>query len=297
MSKNPSQDRKRWLNHHHYRTYEIALRITQAVGLSADLRDLDYLHDWISVYLQPWQKESAIHRFAAVIANEMFAEDTQGPYVEVYEPEEHPAEIRRYLPVDIAMRAYGVGDGEMFEVPERDGTTVREGNVSRWVESSKVADACFDYTFDLQMTEAYDRLLEQITDEVFHTVFPNRALLSRLHEVLAIYVGEIDPESLVDEPELAGLFSREGVLKRVRPPRWARRAVFFRDHGHCAICGTDLTGLIDPLPAKQFDHIVPLDRGGLNDVSNLQLLCQPCNSRKSSKLIQPGVKYRRYYER
>lgn len=30
----------------------------------------------------------------------------------------------------------------------------------------------------------------------------------------------------------------------------------------------------------EFDHIVPLSRGGADDVSNMQVLCRKCNTRK-----------------
>jgi 5-methylcytosine-specific restriction endonuclease McrA len=70
--------------------------------------------------------------------------------------------------------------------------------------------------------------------------------------------------------------------------------VFFRDHGHCATCGSDLTGLID-MPAAQFDHIIPLSLGGFNAVSNLQLLRQACNREKAAMLIEPSTRFRRYF--
>jgi hypothetical protein len=295
MDLRPDRGSKQWLDHRHYRTYEIALGITRAVGPSGDLRDLESLADDIADFLPAWQKETAVHRFARYIADEMFLEDTQGRYIEVYDHDSGTIETRRYLPVDVAMRSYGIGSGEMFAIPERHGREVREGNVIRWEESSQVADACYHYTLDLQLTDDYDRLLARIADEVFHTIFPNRVLLRRLHETLAIYVREQDPENLADEPDIAKLLTGEGHLKRVTPPRWATRAVYFRDHGHCAACGADLMGLIDPLPAAQFDHIVPLSLGGLNDVSNLQLLCQPCNGKKAASLIDPGTRLRRYY--
>ncbi|MBD2001525.1 HNH endonuclease [Leptolyngbya sp. FACHB-541] len=84
--------------------------------------------------------------------------------------------------------------------------------------------------------------------------------------------------------------------KRVTPPKWARKAVFFRDRGMCAICGTDLSGLVSLSPIENFDHMVPLARGGLNDVTNLQLLCQPCNLRKRDGTATTSRTYEAWYD-
>lgn len=43
----------------------------------------------------------------------------------------------------------------------------------------------------------------------------------------------------------------------------------------CAQCGSTYNLTID--------HIIPLIRGGTNDIRNLQILCRPCNSAKSDR--------------
>ena len=46
--------------------------------------------------------------------------------------------------------------------------------------------------------------------------------------------------------------------------------------GRCACCRR-------PLSNYHVDHIIALKRGGSNDKKNIQLLCPPCNSRKSAR--------------
>lgn len=49
-----------------------------------------------------------------------------------------------------------------------------------------------------------------------------------------------------------------------------------RDGFHCAHCkssGNDL----------QIDHVIPISKGGTNDMGNLQILCRDCNEAKSDK--------------
>ncbi|WP_338928357.1 HNH endonuclease signature motif containing protein [Roseomonas mucosa] len=53
--------------------------------------------------------------------------------------------------------------------------------------------------------------------------------------------------------------------------------LFAAQHGFCNNCACSIQG------GYHVDHIMPLKLGGRNDVSNLQLLCAPCNMRKHAK--------------
>lgn len=63
---------------------------------------------------------------------------------------------------------------------------------------------------------------------------------------------------------------------RMAIPSDVANAVWNRDGGQCCICGsrTEL----------EFDHIIPISKGGATTFRNLQLLCRTCNIKKSDKI-------------
>ena len=58
-----------------------------------------------------------------------------------------------------------------------------------------------------------------------------------------------------------------------------RNLVYNRTEGHCGICGRFI-----PLEEYTIDHIIPLSKGGTNDLSNLQACCSFCNKAKDDSL-------------
>lgn len=70
----------------------------------------------------------------------------------------------------------------------------------------------------------------------------------------------------------------EGDFSRLSISDGVRRAVLERDGAACLECGA-----VDELT---IDHIVPVTKGGGDDVDNLQILCKRCNSRKGNRIRQ-----------
>jgi hypothetical protein len=63
---------------------------------------------------------------------------------------------------------------------------------------------------------------------------------------------------------------REAIPERVRHEVWRR------DRGTCVECGS--RGRLE------FDHIIPVSRGGSNTPRNIELRCEPCNRRKGARI-------------
>lgn len=68
---------------------------------------------------------------------------------------------------------------------------------------------------------------------------------------------------------------KSGKLDRL--PRGTIPRIGALQNWRCAICRTSIKS------AYEIDHIEPIARGGKHEPRNLQLLCKPCNGRKSAK--------------
>ena len=68
----------------------------------------------------------------------------------------------------------------------------------------------------------------------------------------------------------------EKASSRERIPEEVQMFVWRRDGGKCVKCGSQEN--------LEYDHIIPVSKGGANTNRNIQLLCEPCNRSKSDKV-------------
>lgn len=67
------------------------------------------------------------------------------------------------------------------------------------------------------------------------------------------------------------------IYERPRIPESVRIEVWRRDSGKCARCGSR--------EKLEYDHIVPISKGGSNTARNIELLCEKCNRSKSNNVV------------
>ena len=129
--------------------------------------------------------------------------------------------------------------------------------------------------------------------ETFFVLFQNRGLLLLFNEMLAGIIANSDADESIQDSNK--YLASTGRFKRVAIPSWVKRAVYFRDRGFCVMCQKDLSGILNIRNTKNYDHVVPLVRGGLNDISNIQLLCQSCNAKKKGRPAITSNVYEAWY--
>lgn len=138
----------------------------------------------------------------------------------------------------------------------------------------------FIYHTEYLLEEASKSLTPLIQTEVFNLLFSDRGFLIQFNKAIADEIKELKVA------DLPNVLKKDGVAKRVTYwPKWLERALFCREKGLCAICKTDLSSIYHTGGKLAIDHMVPLNLGGVNDSSNLQLLCQKCNLDKLGDTI------------
>ena len=275
-----------------YETYEMCSVVEGVLRQPYEYaRSLEGFHcdgQWAG-WLSPFPKVSALHQFIDFVVHGVH--DEQAERVDLEQrlaTHRHfaslPAAISdlkpHILPIELAFAHHGIDHLSFVQ---------HLADTGRKFDGAEDDDV-YDYMFEIALSEAYEALMQQTVAEVFHVLFQNRSLLLSFNEYVSGILERSDPAS-AQGYDLSRL-AKSGTLRRTKPPMWARRAVFFRDRGQCVLCERDLTGLVNLDNVENFDHIVPLALHGINDVSNLQLLCVPCN--QGDKKAKRGVTSNRY---
>ncbi len=281
-----------------YETYYFANAITNVLRNQSDyLRALDdfYGDNKYLVLIRPFSKFSALHCFISFVIDAIICDEVNYIQLDIRQDEASRranniggfGELNQsILPINEAFQYYGINHisfQDWLKEHGKDFLEARDADVS-------------DYYNDLRLEGEFDTLLEKAVQEVFFVIFQNRQLLLLFNEMIACQVtaGQYFVENLIDD-EYQGYFASPGVLKRVNIPKWAKRAVYYRDRGLCTVCHCDLSGELNISSREHYDHIVPLAKGGLNDVSNIQLLCQDCNLKKQGNKKTTSDYYENWY--
>jgi FtsK/SpoIIIE family/HNH endonuclease len=99
-------------------------------------------------------------------------------------------------------------------------------------------------------------------------------MVAARRELAQVYVAA--PEFIDAAGLLAKLDAKRQTKTRSPIPEAVRHGVWRRDDGRCVECGSQ--------ESLEFDHVIPVSRGGSNTERNLQLLCERCNREKSAKI-------------
>jgi hypothetical protein len=239
----------------------------------------DFMKQCLGDVLRPFPKFSALHHFITFAVRHIFEEEVDDVVLDSVVREEDYK-----LWVDEGLATYHIPHVEFKE-------WLRKRSLP--IDSLEDEDTILEYYRHLTEAGPFNELLQRIADELFFILFINRNFLYHFNKRLSAHIARIRIQELEEHSRKP--FKQDGVLKRVSIPIWARRAVFYRDRGICSNCQKDISGLVNIHDSRHFDHIIPLTSGGLNDVSNLQLLCETCNLKKSGKEIQPSNIYERWY--
>jgi len=83
-------------------------------------------------------------------------------------------------------------------------------------------------------------------------------------------------EKVRNEVDRIKSLSAEENIARQPIPEEVQIFVWNRDGGKCVKCGSQVN--------LEFDHIIPISKGGSNSARNIQLLCENCNRQKGATI-------------
>ncbi len=180
-----------------------------------------------------------------------------------------------------------------------------EQEYEKWLETSNAYGISFHTELDYDdenvnfykwyedNIDVFDKIFESITDEIVHIIFADHNFLIKFNKFVASIIKNENEERDWSFPE--NVLTKEGTIKRKPIPVWVKEAVFHRDHGKCVFCGVNLTGQYEHSTKCNYDHIIPLNKYGVNDPCNIQLTCEHCNKSKKDSNEIPQYYYESWW--
>jgi hypothetical protein len=121
-----------------------------------------------------------------------------------------------------------------------------------------------------------DEIEGEVADIEILEEFPKEMPPKIILECYCTIFGHMCPVFFVRESFTESEESRR--ITRHIPP-YIMLKVARRDNYTCQVCGKHLTD-----DTFEFDHLIPISKGGPSDVHNLRMVCRHCNRKKSNKI-------------
>lgn len=131
-----------------------------------------------------------------------------------------------------------------------------------------------DLDSDKEVIEIY--VVQQLQEIGFHKThwFIKERILTEIEYLIESLRILIEPEFIPFEEKESTEPNKEKTDRYI--PSSVKLAVWRRDGGKCVECGSK--------EKIEYDHVIPVSKGGSNTERNIQLLCEKCNRKKAANI-------------
>ena len=127
---------------------------------------------------------------------------------------------------------------------------------------------------DIDIENAIVRELKKVGFTNKHWHIKQRYILEIEYMIEALRI-LVEPEFIPLDVETEESADEEKVCRYISSS--VKLAVWRRDHGKCVECSSN--------EKLEYDHIIPVSKGGSNTERNIQLLCEKCNRKKHANIL------------
>lgn len=223
----------------------ILLASDYPIHLLALLRELGFVYE----------NDEALNEIRSMLLPEYFA-IAKGKVIQEYEAEDIKQKLSD-LSINLSL-PFTIKSHKLMEIPlEKAEVLINEEEVllPAFIYQVKIS---FDSPLDHSITKNREEWIVLGAEE--ETVLEELLLTCGFNNDL--------PEYEENEPEKK--YIRQPIPEDVQIFVWQR------DEGRCVKCGSQEN--------LEYDHIIPLSKGGSNTARNIQLLCEKCNRQKGNRI-------------